>query len=262
MYQNKKYATTLFALFETDFKLYKRTIKDKLIDLFIWIVTMVLVTAYLMPYFGLQKSYAAFTIASLVASAGLFEMYTGVTNLISDFEGNNITSFYLILPVPSWFIFLRNLLFYSFNSATLAILVLPISKLLLWNDFDLSHFNLLKFIIIFMLTNLFYAGFTLWTTSRVENMEKIGSVWMRFVYPLWFLGGFQYSYKVLHSFSPALAYISLINPMIYIMEGTRAAILGQENSLNFWFCAFMLIGFIASCTALGIARLKKRLDFI
>ena len=186
----------------------------------------------------------------------------GVTNLISDFEGNNITSFYLTLPVPSWLIFLRNLLFYSFNIATLAILVLPVSKLLVWNNFDLSQFSLLKFIIIFILTNLFYASFTLWTTSYVENMEKIGSVWMRYVYPLWILGGFQYSYKVLHSFNPILAYISLINPIIYIMEGTRAAILGQENSLPFWLCICMLLGFTIFCGALGITGLKKRLDFI
>lgn len=256
------YFTTLFALFETDFKLYKRTIKNKLIDLFIWIITMVSVTAYLMPYFGLQKSYAAFTIASLIASAGLFELYTGVTNLISDFEGNNITSYYLTLPIPSVFIFIRNILFYSFNTATLAILVLPVSKLIVWNDFDLSHFSLFKFLIIFMLTNLFYACFTLWIASRVENMEKIGSVWMRFVYPLWFLGGFQYSYQVLYNVNPTLAYISLINPMLYIMEGTRAAVLGQENSLNFWLCAGMLLGFIVICSVIGIIHLKKRLDFI
>lgn len=258
----QSYFTTITALLETDFQIYKRTIKDKLIDVFIWIITILLVTAFLMPAFGLQKSYTIFTIAGLAASAGLFELFASVTNLISDFEGNNITSFYLTLPVPSWLIFIRSMIFYSFNTATLGILVLPISKLLLWNYFDLSHVSIVKFAIIYMLTNVFYAAFTVWTTSRVMSIEKIGSVWMRFVYPLWFLGGFQYSYKVLHSFNPILAYINLLNPMLYIMEGTRAAVLGQEGFLNFWLCAGTITGFIFICSWHGIVRLKRRLDFI
>jgi len=184
----QSYITTLTALLETDYQIYKRTIKDKLINVFIWIITILLVTAFLLPAFGLERSYTIFTIAGLAASAGLFEIFASVTNLISDFEGNNITSFYLTLPVPSWLIFIRSMIFYSFNTATLGILVLPISKLLLWNYFDLSHVSIVKFAIIFMLTSVFYAAFTVWTTSRVMSIEKIGSVWMRFVYPLWFFG--------------------------------------------------------------------------
>lgn len=255
------YLSTIGYLLQTDFKIFKRTISDKLIDLFIWIITMVLVTAYLMPAFGLEKSYSGFMIASLIGSAGLFEFYASVTNLVSDFEGNNITSFYITLPIPSWLIFIKNIIFYACNTAIISILVLPICKIISWHYLDLSQFNLLKFLLIFLLTNIFYATFTLWTASKVMGIEKIGSVWMRFVYPLWFLGGFQYSLKVLYDFSPALGYASLINPMIYVMEGIRAAVLGQEGSLNFWICAGMLLLFTILTGWRGIARLKKRLDF-
>ncbi|MEX0939855.1 MAG: ABC transporter permease [Candidatus Babeliales bacterium] len=255
------YCNTLYYLLLTDLKIFKRTIQDKIIDLLIWIVTVVLVTAYLMPAFGLEQSYSSFMIASLTASAGLFEMYTGVTNLITDFEGNNITSFYLILPIPTWLVFIRNILFYAFNNAVLGILVLPISKLLLWHQFDLSQFSLVKFLIIFSLTNIFYATFTIWITSRISSIEQIGSVWMRFVYPLWYLGGFQYSWQVLYNFNYFLGYLSLINPMIYIMEGTRATILGQEGSLPFWLCAFFL-GLASIIFGWhGIIKMKRKLDF-
>jgi hypothetical protein len=256
------YTTTLAALLETDFKLFKRTIHDKLIDLMIWVVTTVLITAYLLPYFGLDHSYTTLTIASLIGSAGLFEMYAATTYLIADFEGNNITAHYLTLPVPSWLIFLRNMIFYSFNTAILAVFVLPVSKLLLWNNFDLSQFSPLKFFIIFMLTNVFYSSFTVWVTSYTISIENISSVWMRFVYPLWTLGGFQYSYNILHDFSPTLARLNLLNPMIFVMEGTRGSILGESDTLNFWFCCLMLSLFTVLCGVHGIARLKKRLDFI
>lgn len=258
----QSYISLMGKLLQTDLEIFKQTIWDKLIDLFIWIVTMVLVTAYLMPSFGLTTAYTGFLIASLVVSAGLFELYASVTNLISDFDGNNITSYYLTLPMPSWLVFVEKMIFFTINTAAMGILVLPISKLLVWNSFDLSQFNLFKFIAIFMLGNIFYGAFTIWVTSRVPGIEKIGSVWMRFVYPLWFLGGFQYSWQVLYDKNPVLAYASLINPMMYAMEGGRAAILGQEGSLNFWLCASMLAVFTIVCTWYGLKQLKKRLDYI
>ena len=250
------------SLLATDLLLLKQTLKDKLIDLFIWIVTMVLVNTYLMPAFGLSQDYSGFLIASLIGSAGLFEVFASATNMISDFTGLNITSFYLTLPMPSWLVWIEKLVYFTINITIVSILILPISKLLVWNQFSLAEFSLYKFIIVFLLSNIFSAAFAIWITTRIAGMEQIGSVWMRFVYPVWFLGGFQYSYEVLRNFNAPLAWISLANPMLYVMEGMRAAVLGQEGSLNFWFCCAMIIFFTVLCTWHGLKRLKERLDYI
>jgi hypothetical protein len=85
---------------------------------------------------------------------------------------------------------------------------------------------------------------------------------MRFVYPLWVFGGYQYSYAVLANKNPWFAYISLINPQLYIMEGMRAAILGQEGYLNFWLCAGMTFFFSIICGIHAIFKIKRRLDFV
>jgi ABC-2 type transport system permease protein len=260
--QLTNYITTLWYLLASDFKIYKRTIGDKIINFTIWLVTIVGTTVYLLPAFGLKASYSSFFAASLVGTAGLFEVFPSVSRLIHDFEGNNIIANYLILPIPSWLVFIRSILFYAANAASLSIWVIPLTKLLLWQRFDLSHISIGKFLLIFCLGNLFYGSFVIWIASRVMGIEKIGTVYMRFVFPMWFLGGFQFSWLVLYNFSPAFAYLDLLNPMMYIMEGMRAAVLGQEGSLNFWLCAFMLTFFIALFGAHGILRLKKRLDFI
>ncbi len=154
------------------------------------------------------------------------------------------------------------MIFYAFNTAVLSIGIMPLCKLAFWNYFDVSQVNLVAYMVIFMLTNLLYASLTIWLVSMVPRLERIGSVWMRFLYPLWFFGAFQYSYKVLHEVSPTLAYLSFINPFLYVMEGTRAAILGQEGSINVWLCAIMILLFSILCAAYGIARLKKRLDYV
>ncbi|MGE0009858.1 MAG: ABC transporter permease [Candidatus Babeliales bacterium] len=256
------YVPIFKSLLATDLLLLKQTIKDKLIDLFIWIITMVLVNTYLMPAFGLSQDYSGFLIASLIGSAGLFEVYSSATNFISDFTGLNITSFYLTLPMPSWLVWIEKLVYMTINTTVISILILPISKLLVWNEFSLAEFSLFKFCIVFLLSNIFSAAFALWITTRISGMEQIGSIWMRFVYPIWFLGGFQYSYEVLHQVSPIMAYVSLANPMLYVMEGMRASVLGQEGSLNFWFCCVMIALFTILCTWHGLKRLKTRLDYI
>lgn len=249
-------------LLRTDLELFKRTINDKLIDLCIWITTMVAVTAYLMPAFGLSPHYTGFLVASLVASAGLFELYTSATNLVSDFYGDNITSYYLTLPMPSWLAFLEKIIYYTINCSVIGIVVLPLSKLLAWNSFSFEQTSFPKFFLIFILSNLFYGAFTIWIASKVPGLEMIGSVWMRFVYPLWFLGGFQYSWNVLYEYNAPLAYLSLLNPIVYVMEGSRAAILGQAGSINFWICVLMLLLLTLLFGWHGMKLLKQKLDYV
>lgn len=246
----------------TDLYILKNTIGDQIINLMIWITSMTLVNSYLMPAFGLSTEYSAFILAGLCASAGLFGVFPSVVAMVSDFEGDQIISYHLTLPMPSWLVFLRLVVYFAINFALTGILVLPVGQLLLWDRFNIFAVHVPKFVLIFALGYIFYGAFTLWIASRVKDMLKIGNVWMRFVYPVWFLGCFQFSWAVLAHVAPSLAWLNLLNPMTYVMEGMRATILGQEGYLNFWLCVGMLALFCILCTWRAIVRLKVRLDFV
>ena len=253
---------TFKELLKTDLYILKGTIVDQVINLMIWTCANLLVMGYLMPAFGLSAGYGPFILAGLCASAGLFGVFPSVAGMVSDFEGDQIITYYLTLPLPSWMVFLRLIFYYTLNFAMLGILVLPIGQLIIWKQFNLLNISFHKFAIIFIIIHLFYGAFTLWIASRVPNMTKIGNVWMRFVYPIWFMGGFQFSWSVLASKWPYLAYMNFLNPITYMMEGMRAAVLGQEGYLNFWLCAGMLALFTLLAAWRGITLLKKRLDFV
>jgi len=249
-------------LLRTDLYILKGTVADQIFNLAIWMSTQVAVNTYLMPAFGITPDYGSFILAGLCASAGLFGVFPSVATLISDFQGDQMISYYLTLPMPSWMVFLRLIFYYALNFGMLGIMVLPLGQLLVWDQFNILQVHPVKFFIMFVLTHLFYGAFTLWIASRVCDMTKIGNVWMRFVYPIWFLGGFQFSWEILHSKVPHVAWLNFFNPMMYIMEGMRAAILGQEGYLNFWLCAVMLCLFTALCSWRGIVLLQRRLDFV
>lgn len=237
--------------------------KDKFIDLSIWVVLTTLVTVYIMPYFGLTVDFGVFQLGGIVAAVGLFEMgNSNVVDLVSDFEGDRVLDFNLTLPIPSWLALMSKTAYYFIIYTILALLMIPLGKLCLWTQFDLASVDYPKLIVAIFAINLFYASFALWITSRVPNIAKMGQVWMRFIFPMWFLGGFQFSWVASYKTIPTFALVNLINPMIYITEAVRVALLGQEGFINFWLCLLAILFFAVISLYFGITSLKKRLDFI
>ncbi len=246
-----------------DLIIFKQMFVDKFIDLSIWVVLTTLVTAYIMPFFGLTADFGVFQLGGIIAAAGLFEMgNSNVVDLVSDFEGDRVISFDLTLPIPSWLALASKTAYYFIIYTLLALLMLPIGKLCLWNQFDLSSVNYPKLFLAVFAINLFYASFALWIANRVPNMAKMGQVWMRFIFPMWFLGGFQFSWMASYKTVPTFALANLINPMIYITEAVRVALLGQEGFINFWLCLLAILLCAALSFYFGVTSLKKRLDFI
>lgn len=259
-------AVSYFSVFKelicSDLVIFRQTLVDKCIDLTIWVVLTILVTSYIMPYFGLAADFGMFQLGGVLAAIGLFEVYSSAVDLVSDFEGDRIINYRLTLPIPSWLAILSKAAYFFIVYSVLTILMVPIGKLCLWNQFDLMQVNYLKFPLAIIFQNAYYACFGLWAGSVIANMSKLGSVWARFIFPMWFMGGFQFSWQALHAVSPVVAYVNLINPMIYITESTRASMLGQTGYINFWLCLLAIGVFIIACFALALRNLRKRLDFV
>lgn len=256
------YCNVFRHLVSADLIVFRQNFKNKLIDLSIWVVLTLVVMGYVMPIIGLSADYGTFQFASLVASVGIFEVFPEVMNLISDFEGDRIISYQLTLPVPSWVIFLKKITYYAISIVVMAVCMLPVGKLVLWNQFDLFKIAIVPLFLIILVSSVFYGAFTLWIASFVPNLSRVDMVWMRIVFPLWFLGGFQFSWYVLYKFSPAFAYINLLNPIVYVVEGTRAAMLGQQGCLPFWVSFVVLLVFTIFFAWHGIRRLQRRIDCI
>ncbi|CAN5186687.1 hypothetical protein BH09DEP1_BH09DEP1_8190 [soil metagenome] len=261
--QKVSYFNVCKNLIATDLIIFKQSFVDKFIDLSIWIVLTTVVTSYILPYFGLAHDFGVFQLGGLIAAAGLFEMgNSNVVDLVSDFEGDRVISFNFTLPIPSWLALISKAGFYFITYTILALLMLPIGKLCLWNQFDLTSVHYPKLILAILALSLFYASFALLVTSMLANLAKMGQVWSRFIFPLWFLGGFQFSWMAFYKTLPWLAILNLANPMIYITEAVRVALLGQHGFINFWLCLLAILIFAALSLYLGITRLKKRLDFV
>lgn len=217
---------------------------------------------YIMPFFGLSADFGPFQFGGVLAATGLFELYSSTIDLVSDYEGDRIINYNFTLPIPSWLALIAKATYYFLVYVTLAVVIIPVGKMCLWNQLDMMHISYVKLGLSIIFQSIFYSCFVLWASSIVDSMTKMGHVWSRFIFPMWFMGGFQFSWYSLYKVIPWLSYINLLNPMIYITEAVRVALLGQEGYINFWLCLLLIGIFSILCFVVGLYNLKKRLDFV
>lgn len=246
----------------TDFVIFRQGYKSRFVDLAIWVGIIALIMGYIMPSFGVSADYGQFQLVGLIANAGLFDTYPNVMILLTDFQTHRVIGYDLTLPIPSWLVLIKIMCNFIFKAMFLGVCAIPIGKLVLWNQFDLTKIAIIPATAMIIALNTFYGTFTLWLASVISSTAQIGKVWTRCNFPLTMLGGFYFSWHALYKASPMVAYIDLANPMIYATEGMRAAMLGQEGFLPVWQCVFALCVFSLLCALDGMRRLKKRLDFV
>lgn len=257
-----RYKNIFINLFIADLSIFKKTFVDKMINSSIWVSSVVAISAYIMPYLGTGESYGPLIAAGTIVSVGGFECFPQMAQFISDLHGDKIIDYHLSLPIPNWLLFVRMGFYYALNSLLLMVNGSIVCSIVLWNQLDFANISLLKYILAMFSVSLFFGFFTLFMISVTKDILKLDNAFMRFAYPLWFLGGFQFPWSVLYKASPTLAKMNLINPYVYGTEVIRGVVMGPENFLPFWNCIGALFVLTIIAGAIGIYKIKKRLEYV
>ncbi len=256
------YWSVLKHMLYADLLTFKPMMKTKLIDIFIYISITIVVMGYLLTSFGVRDDFGIFTAATLVGSVAMFEIYPRAAGVVMDLTGNKVLTYDLTLPLPSWLSIARIAITTALQSLFMSLFALPIGLPFVYQQFDPSHFSLPWVIALLIMGNMFFGFFSLFLSSFVQNIQQLGSCWMRIIFPLWTLGGFQFTWAVLFAKSKWLAYLVLLNPCLYAQEGMRSAILGQSENLPCWICFVALTCFTLLFAWISIKRMMKRLDCV
>lgn len=240
----------------------RKILFDKFINFYIWAGITMFVSGYMLQAFGLADDFGAFQLGGILACVGLFELYGNAVTFVSDLEGDRTIAYYLTLPTHTVTVLCSHIFYYTTIGTIMSIATLPLAKLILWNKLNLLAIAWPKLLFFILLINIFCATATLLLSSFVPSMDKFDILWTRFIFPLWILGGFQFSWYSVHSTAPKLSYLLLLNPIIYMSEGIRAALLGQDGAINFWICCTVLLVMFIGVAFWSFKALKKRLDFV
>lgn len=257
-----RFVGIFYKLVATNFYIARQELGTQIINFYIWAFCSLIVMGYIMQEFGLAADYGCFQLATVIGTVGLFQIYGNSFKLIADIEGERHISYCLTLPLSPSIVWWSLICSYSLVGIILSALMLPFGKLLLFNSFSLANVSWIKLAIMLALANIFYGVFTLAVTAHVGAMSKMENVWCRFIFPMWFMGGFQFSWASIYKLSAPLAYVLLCNPIMFIMEGTRAAVLGTPDCLPWGLCCMALCGFTIACWLYAKYTMKRLLDLV
>ncbi len=248
-----------WQLMRADLRVIVKDIKDKWINALLWGSCTLIVIAYIMPAFGL-KDFGLFQAASILISVIGFETYNQMFIIVMNLEQRKYMFYLFTLPIPVACIFFQKIMTYTINSMLISLFMIPLSKLILLDQMNLATINWTKLLFAITISSFFFSCFLIFIVSFAKKTSQVEHIFMRVVFPLWFFGGFQFSWQKLFEINQYAAYCSLISPYTYATEAVRVAFFGQAEFIQYWICiTSMLIG-SAFFGIYGYKRLKKRLD--
>ncbi len=258
-----RYWHIFWQLFQADLLVFWPQLWDDILNIIVWLSSLLILSAYIFPLLGIMKSFGVFTAFALIASESYWRMWPTTFEFISDLDGERAIDYHLTLPIPSSLVLVKSIALYAFKSIIFGFITFPWVVFLIWNELDWQLFSWPRFILMFLSICLFTGCFFILLSSIAKNRNNLRKIGLRIIFPLWFFGAGQFPWQVIYDkVSPKLAYVLLANPWVYAMEGMHAATIGQQGFLPFWIClgAVLTVSFLFG--SVGIARLMKRLDAI
>lgn len=182
-------------------------------------------------------------------------------SVLTDLEGDRFINYQMILLNPR-LVILEKILFSTLLHFCMCLPFFAVSNLILQDNLDTLNFSMVKFLIILFLSSLVFSSYVFLSMCILKGTHQLGIWWRRCNSPLLTLGGSWVPWAVIAKFSTLLGYLILFNPILYITEGMRGAILGESLFIPFKYCVITLVFTIVMLILLSFYFFKKRVDHI
>ncbi len=110
--------------------------------------------------------------------------------------------------------------------------------------------------------SLFCNAYNTFAFCYLRSTLELSNFWMRFNSPLMTFGGFFIPWFVMYELSPWLGRLVLLNPLLYVTEGLRGAIIGGEHYIPLGYCLLGMLAGTVLFTALAMRLFRGRVDHI
>lgn len=164
-------------------------------------------------------------------------------------------------PCPTWLVAIAKVLSGTAQALLSAAIVLPIAAVVHAPGIRAHltpHWPIILTLVPFSCLAVAALGLVLGTSFDARN---IGLMFGFIILPITFLGGTYYEWSRLGSVTvggwPWLKYLVLINPLLYVNEGMRAAFTNAPH-MSLYIIYPVVVGFFAAFLALGLHNFRRR----
>jgi ABC-2 type transport system permease protein len=254
--------TAFGALLLRDLVVVRKTWREVLPRTLIQPFLLVFVFAYVFPKIGQGIGGAAgaadFSTLLVAGVVGLAIMFQGIQSvaipMVQEFGYTREIEDRVQAPLPVSMVAVEKAVAGALNGFFAALLVFPIAAIVPATpvNLDINWLELLTIVPIacYMCGAL---GLTFGTRFEPRTVPMLFGI---FVLPITFLGAVYYSWETLEPVR-WLQIVVLVNPLVYMCEGLRAALTTADH-MSLWAVYPALLAFSALFTWLGINGFKKR----
>jgi ABC-2 type transport system permease protein len=202
------------------------------------------------------SSYSHLLFPGIVAlTAFLTSLQTTALPLVFDFSYTKEIEDRLLAPMPVSWVALEKLVFAGIRSLIAAVMMFPIGILVL-GSIPWRAAGAPLFIVILLLGTL--AGATLGLTlGTLVDANRINIVFALVLTPVLFTGCSQYPWPSLYKLE-WFQWLTTINPLTYVSEGMRAALVPGVPHIRSWVCILMLVVSLVVFGTIGVKGFLRR----
>lgn len=162
----------------------------------------------------------------------------------------------VMCPVPVWAVAVEKMCFSAMQSIAGALLVIPMAILIPATPVYPHIHNWFLFVLVLVMASLLAGALGLAIGASVAP-RQIGLVFSIIVVPITFLGCVYYPWSGLKNIL-WLKYAVLLNPIVYISEGLRAAVTPEVEHMPIWGILMALTIFLGILGRFGVRGFLKR----
>ena len=223
---------------------------------------LVFVFTYVFPKIGQgvggdnSAEFATLLVAGVVGLAIIFQGIQAVAlPLVQEFGVSKEIEDRVLAPLPTPMVGVQKIVTGLLQGLFAAVLVFPIAAVVPFTPVDLQ-INWVILITLAPLAGWVAAALGLVMGTNVQPFQ-VPVLFALIVLPLTFLGCVYYPWESL-SAVPWLQWLVLVNPLVYMCEGFRAALVGGVPHMSLWAVYGALLVFAVVLTWIGVRGFSRR----
>jgi ABC-2 type transport system permease protein len=218
----------------------------------------VLVFGFVLPKMGMiPRGYSTTVLPGVLAlSLTLSAIQSVCLPMVQDFGVTNEIEDRLLAPAPISLVAVEKVVGGTLQGVIAALVVLPLARLIMGPIPGLSFSNAGLLIVVTVLSGAAFAAIGLFLGTAIAP-QHIGLMFSVILGPMIMFGCTYYPWAGL-SVVPAMKVLVLINPLVYVSEGMRAALTPSMPHMNTWVMLLALVATTVVFMVLGLRAFDKR----
>jgi ABC-2 type transport system permease protein len=224
---------------------------------------LIFVFTYVFPKIGTgiggaqgEASFSTLLVGGVIASSMIFQGVQAVSlPLVQDFGYTREIEDRVLAPMPVWAVAMGKVTSGAVQALLASLVVFPLAYFIPATPVDI-HVHWAILLTVLPLSAVMSAAMGLTIGTRVEP-RQVPLIFSLLVIPMTFLGAVYYPWTELSPL-PWLKTAVLINPLVYMSEGMRAALTSGVPHMALWAIYGALTIFTVVFLRLGIAGFAKR----